>query len=137
VAAAAGPTTVLTRPDRAQGELDHLWPELLPGGRAVLFTIMAVTGGMDAAQVAVLDLPTGTRTILVRGGSHAHYVASGHLVYAAVGTRTTRGTAVPVIPTVATTGSGGVDAVVAGDGTLMSGKLVTSRRAVEQGQTVG
>ena len=69
VAAAGGPTTVLTRPDRAQGEADHLWPELLPGGRAVLFTITALTGGLDAAQVAVLDLQTGTRTILVRGGS--------------------------------------------------------------------
>ncbi len=83
VAAAGGPTTVLTRPDRAQGEADHLWPELLPGGRAVLFTITAQTGGLDAAQVAVLDLQTGTRTVLVRGGSHAHYVSSGHLVYAA------------------------------------------------------
>ena len=81
-----GPTTVLTRPDRAQGEADHLWPELLPGGRAVLFTITALTGGLDAAQVAVLDLQTGTRKILVRGGSHAHYVPSGHLVYAAAGT---------------------------------------------------
>ena len=77
VAAAGGPTTVLTRPDRAQGEADHLWPELLPGGRAVLFTITALTGGLDAAQVAVLDLQTGTRKILVRGGSHAHYVPSG------------------------------------------------------------
>ena len=74
VAAAGGPTTVLTRPDRAQGEADHLWPEMLPGGRAVLFTITALTGGLDAAQVAVLDLQTGTRKILVRGGSHAHYV---------------------------------------------------------------
>ena len=53
VAAAGGSPTVLTRPDRAQGELDHLWPELLPGGRAVLFTITALTGGLDAAQVAV------------------------------------------------------------------------------------
>src|SRR5207248_3723235 len=81
VAAAGGPTTVLTRPDRAQGEVDHLWPELLPGGRAVLFTITAVTGGMDAAQVAVLDLQTGARKVLVRGGSHAYYVPSGHLIY--------------------------------------------------------
>ena len=128
VAAAGGPTTVLTRPDRAQGEADHLWPELLPGGRAVLFTITAVTGGLDAAQVAVLDLQTGTRTVLVRGGSHAHYVPSGHLVYAAAGTLRavpfdlarleTRGTPVPVVPEVVTTACGGVDAVVAGDGTL-------------------
>ena len=119
---------MLTRPDRAQGEADHLWPELLPGGRAVLFTITALTGGLDAAQVAVLDLQTGTRTVLVRGGSHAHYVSSGHLVYAAAGTLRavpfdlarleTRGTPVPVVPEVVTTRTGGVDAVVAGDGTL-------------------
>jgi serine/threonine-protein kinase len=126
---AGGSTTVLTRPDLAQGEADHLWPELLPGGRAVLFTIRTVTGGLDAAQVAVLDLATGTRRVLVRGGSHAHYVPSGHLVYAADGalravpfdlaTLETRGTAVLVVRDVVTTGIGGVDAVVAGDGTLV------------------
>ena len=131
VAAAGGPTTVLTRPDRARGDADHLWPELLPGGRAVLFTIVPVTGGVDAAQVAVLDRQTGTQTVVVRGGSHAHYVGSGHLVYAAANTLRavafdpvtleTRGTPVPVVPEVVTTGGapgGGVDAVVAADGTL-------------------
>ena len=140
VAAAGGPTMVLTRIDRAVGELAHLWPELLPGGRAVLFTITAQTGGLDAAQVAVLDLQTGTRTVLVHGGSHAHYVPGGlgsptraereggHLVYAAAGTLRavpfdlanlkTRGTPVPVIADVVTTINGAVDAVVAGDGTL-------------------
>ena len=65
---------MLTRPNRARGESDHLWPEMLPGGQAVLFTITTVTGGLDAAQVAALDLATGTQKILVRGGSHAHYV---------------------------------------------------------------
>ena len=128
VSAAGGTPTVLTRPDRTQGEVDHLWPEMLPGGRAVLFTITAQTGGLDAAQVAVLDLGTGTRKVLVRGGSHAHYVSSGHLVYAAAGTLRaigfdparleTRGTAVPVVPQVVTTAVGALDAVVAGDGTL-------------------
>ncbi len=136
VSAAGGTPEVLTTPDRAQGEADHLWPELLPGGRAVLFTITAVTGGLDAAQVAVLDLETGARTVLVRGGSHAHYVSSpstssgpaGYLVYAAAGTLRavafdldrleTRGTPVPVVPEVVTAAQGGVDAVVAADGTL-------------------
>jgi len=135
-----GPPTVLTRPDRAQGEADHLWPEPLPGSRAVLFTITAVAGGLDAAQVAVLNLQTGMRTVVLRGGSHARYVPippgspagpgreSGHLVYAAAGALwmvpfdlarlQTRGTAVPVVPDVVTTELGGVDAVVAGDGTL-------------------
>src|SRR5262245_24961965 len=125
---ASGQTTILTRPDRSKGEADHVWPELLPDGRAVLFTITAVTGGFDAAQVAALDLQRGTRTILVRGASHAHYVPSGHLVYAAGGSlwavafdRTrleTRGPPVLAVRDVVTTTTGAVDAVVAGDGTL-------------------
>ena len=133
VAAGGGPVTVLTRPDGARGEADHLWPEMLPGGRAVLFTIIPTTPGVEEAQIAVLDLQTHTQKIVVRGGGHAHYVASGHLVYAAGGTLraiafdpvalTTRGTPVPVVPEVATTSGvlagGGVDAVVADDGTLV------------------
>ena len=93
-----------------------------------MFTITSLTGGLDAAQVAVLDLQTGARRILVRGGSHAHYVSSGHLVYAAAGTLRavpfdlarleTRGPSVTVVPDVVTTSNGGVDAVVAGNGTL-------------------
>jgi serine/threonine-protein kinase len=128
IAAAGGTPTVLTRADRAQGEVDHLWPEQLPGGRAVLFTITTMTGGLDAAQIAVLDLQTGEHTILVRGGTHAHYVPSGHLVYAAAGTLRavpfdlttleTRGTPVPVISDVVTTNSGAVNAAMAGNGTL-------------------
>jgi serine/threonine-protein kinase len=101
---------------------------MLPGGRAVLFTITSLTDGLEAAQVAALDLQTGMRKILVRGGSHAHYVSSGHLVYAAAGMLRavpfdlarleTRGTSVTVVPDVVTTIKGGVDAVVASDGTL-------------------
>jgi Tol biopolymer transport system component/tRNA A-37 threonylcarbamoyl transferase component Bud32 len=128
VPAAGGTPTVVTRPDRAQGELDHWWPKVLPGGRSVLFTIMARTGGPDAAQVAVLDLETTTYKVLVRGGSDAHYATTGHLVYGTSGTLRavafdlarleTRGMPVPVVPEVLTTSSGAVDAVVAADGIL-------------------
>jgi serine/threonine-protein kinase len=58
---------------------------MLPGGRAVLFTI-TTTGGNSQSQVAALDLSTGTSRVLVRGGSDAQYVAPGYLVYAAAGT---------------------------------------------------
>ena len=74
VSAAGGDLTVLTRPAKARGELNHIWPTMLPGGRAVLFTITATTGGLDAAQVAVLDLVTSTYKVLVPGGSDARYV---------------------------------------------------------------
>jgi hypothetical protein len=129
VSAAGGTPAILTRPDHARGEADHLWPEILPGGRAVLFTITAQTGGLDAAQVAVLDLRTNTPKILVRGGGHAHYVSSGHLVYTAAGTLRaipfdlnrleTRGTSAPVVPRLVTTPQGAGDFAVATDGTLV------------------
>ena len=63
-----------------------VWPHFLPGARAVLFTITSLSGGIDAAQVAVLDLRTGATKVLFRGGSQAQYVAGGYLVYAAAGT---------------------------------------------------
>jgi serine/threonine-protein kinase len=120
---------VLTRPDRAHGEADHLWPEILPAGRAVLFTITSQTGGLDSAQVAVRDLRTGAQKVLLRGGSHGHYVASGHLVYVAAGTLRaiafdpnrleTHGTAVPVLPRLSVTGNGAGDFAMAVDGTLI------------------
>ncbi len=131
VAAKGGPTTVLTWPDRAQGDGDHLRPEMLPGGRAVLFTIEAPGRG---GQVAMLDLQTGTRTVLVRGGSGAHYVPSGpgaptraeheggYLVYASAGTLwaapfdlaslSLRGKPVPVIDGPVAMSFSGADAAV-------------------------
>jgi serine/threonine-protein kinase len=64
----------------------------------------------------------------VRGGSHARYVPSGHLVYGAAGTLravafdpatlATRGTPVPVVSDVVVKSTGGVDAAMADDGTL-------------------
>jgi hypothetical protein len=129
VSAAGGTPEVLTRPDHAHGEGSHLWPEILPGGRALLFTITSQTGGLETAQVAVRDLRTGTQKVLLRGGSHGHYVASGHLVYVAAGTLraipfdlarlVTQGTAVPVLPRLATTSFGAGDFAVAADGTLV------------------
>ena len=129
IAVAGGEPTVLTRPNRAGGERDHLWPEILPGGQAVLFTITATTGGLDQAQIAVLDLRTGTQTVLIRGGSGARYVSSGHLVYAAAGTLhavafdlarlAVVGTPVKVLPEVLTRPGGDAGVAVAADGTLV------------------
>ncbi len=78
-----GEPTVLTRADAAQLEGDHLFPSVLPGGRAVLFTITARP--IENSQVAVLDLTSGRRKTLIRGGSQAEYVSTGHLVFASKG----------------------------------------------------
>ena len=140
IAATGGEPTVLTRPDRARGEDDHLWPEILPGGQAVLFTITATTGGRDQAQIAALDLQTGAQTVLIRGGRAARYVSSGHLVYAAAGRLhavafdlarlAVVGTPVMVQPEVPVPMNGGW--AVAADGTLafVSGGAATAERGL-------
>ena len=129
VSADGGAPVVLTRPDRALGEANHWWPELLPDGQAVLYTVTATTGGLDAASIAVLDLRSGRQTILLRAGSHAQYAPSGHLVYAAAGTLravgfdarglSLVGTPIPVVPQVLTTTAGAVEAELAREGTLV------------------
>ena len=86
VPAGGGEPTVLTKPETAKAEADHQWPFVLPGGRGVLFTIN-ITGRPAANnQIAVLDLKTGQKRILIHGGSHAEYVDTGHIVYAVAGT---------------------------------------------------
>jgi eukaryotic-like serine/threonine-protein kinase len=85
VASGGGSVTVLTRPDHARGELDHVQPTWLPGGRSVLFTILSARGGLDAANLAILDLATGATRTVLEGGYGARYVDSGHLVYVAAG----------------------------------------------------
>ncbi len=83
--AGGGESAVLTTPDAARGEIGHAWPEVLPGGEAVLFTVVHGPGA-ENMEVAVLDLTTMEQKILLAGGSQARYVATGHLVYGADGT---------------------------------------------------
>jgi serine/threonine-protein kinase len=90
VSANGGGLKVLTTPDTKNGEVTHRWPYFLPGARAVLYTIGG-NGSWDAAQIAVLDLKTGARRVLVKGGTVGRYVPTGHLVYA-------RGTTLFAVP---------------------------------------
>jgi Tol biopolymer transport system component len=85
VPARGGAVTVLTRPDHERGEADHVQPAWLPGGRRLLFTILATVGGLDAAKVAVLDIETGTWRTAIEGGFSARYVETGHILYGASG----------------------------------------------------
>src|SRR5262249_54478014 len=82
---AGGTPEPVARPDRAKGEQYYVWPEILPGGRAVLFSISTPSSGSDSTRIAVRDLTTGQTTVLIQGGSSAHYAPSDHLVYASAG----------------------------------------------------
>jgi len=127
--AGGGEPVMLTRPDPARGEADHYFPSILPGGRAVLFTIVPASGLADNAQIAVFDLKTRQTKTLIRGGSQALYVDTGHVVYAAAGTlRAVRfdlehlnvvGDPVPVVDQVRTLGTGAGLFSVSRTGTLV------------------
>src|SRR5579862_271163 len=65
----------------APGEITHRWPQVLPGGGAVLFTGSASASAQDNANIEVLSLKTGQVKILQHGGYYGRYLPSGHLVF--------------------------------------------------------
>lgn len=117
----------------AKGEFAAAFPQVLPGGKAMLFVSYA-TLSADKASVEVVTLADGRRKTRVPGGTSARYLptanGSGHLVYTNKETLfavpfdldclETRGTAVPVLDDVAYQApSGGAQFDVSRSGTLV------------------
>jgi Tol biopolymer transport system component len=86
VSANGGTPKPLTTLDAQKGELSHRLPQILPGGKAVLFTIEKAVFRWDDAQIVVRSLETGEQTTLIEGGADARWVSTGHIVYARQGT---------------------------------------------------
>jgi serine/threonine-protein kinase len=96
-------------------------PQLLPGGKAILF-VATTSLGVDTYTIEVVTLADRHRKIVVRGGHSPRYVptpnGAGHVIYANKATLfavpfdlerlETRGTAVPVLDDVAFEASTGV-----------------------------
>ena len=135
---AGGTPQAITKPGD-KGEVTHRWPQILPGGQAVLFTGHTTTGDYDNANVEVLSLKTGQWKVVQRGGYFGRYLATsngaGHLVYLHQGTLfavgfdldrlEVRGTHAPVLEDVAgNAAESGGQFDVARNGTLvyLSGK---------------
>ncbi len=77
VAAGGGVPESITTLDFDEQEIAHLWPEILPDGNAVLFT---VSSRSKPDRIDVLSLETRRRHSLLEG-SRLHYVANGILLY--------------------------------------------------------
>jgi serine/threonine-protein kinase len=80
-----GEVRSLTTLNASRNEIGHWFPSALPDGRHVLFTVWLKTTGLDDAEVALLDVRTGTYRILFKG-AEARYVAPGAIVYFRAGT---------------------------------------------------
>ena len=76
------PFTVL---DTTSGEIDHRWPDVLPDGKGVVFTVMFsgkyATTGKSPFAIAVADIPSGKHRVIVDDATYARYAASGDLLY--------------------------------------------------------
>ena len=57
-------------------------PQMLPGGKAILFSVKKLNDTWDEGAIVVHSFAGGTRKTVVDGGSAALYVPTGHLVYA-------------------------------------------------------
>jgi serine/threonine-protein kinase len=146
-----GEPQLLAKPRSEAGDGVFGVPHLLPGGRALLFTILPGDGVVNEpanARIAALDLRSSkpTPTVVVSGGSDPRFVASGHLVYLAGRTlrasafdpdRLTRvGPDVEVLPEVGFGTNVPIlgDFDIANDGTLVfstaAGTVVNSRKMV-------
>jgi serine/threonine-protein kinase len=84
VQAEGGGPRPLTTLDKERQERTHRWPQVLPGGEWVLFTV----GTLDSpeyyedSRIDIVSLRTGERREILRGASLARVTAGGHLVYA-------------------------------------------------------
>jgi serine/threonine-protein kinase len=103
-----GKPEVLVEVKNGEAAID---PETLPGGQAVMFTLLPPARGASdpsvGAQIVAQTLNTGERKTIIQEGIDAHYLDSGNIVFGSggslfsvpfdLGRREVRGGPVPVV----------------------------------------
>ena len=82
VPAVGGTPRQLTTIREAAVESFHIWPQVIDGGRRLLYTVLGPTQVWGDARIVIEDLETGERTTVVEQGTYGRYVPTGHIVYA-------------------------------------------------------
>jgi Tol biopolymer transport system component/tRNA A-37 threonylcarbamoyl transferase component Bud32 len=135
-----GPPELAVPFDTASGEIGHAWPDVLPGGRMLLFRSRRNTSVEDF-QIVAFDLERRTRHSLGKGlmarylapGLLAIVRADGVLTVARIDERdaTLSGAPVPVLDGIRTKLLGSLDVAVSRTGTLAYVRGVSSIPAVQ------
>jgi Tol biopolymer transport system component len=76
-----GKPTPLTTLDKSRGESSHRWPDVLPGGKWVIFTVGFEDAPYDEARIDAVSLATGERRVLVSNAGFARYLHEGRLLF--------------------------------------------------------
>ena len=79
VSSVGGPTEPLTT--LKNNEITHRFPQVLPGGGAVVYTASTEVNIAAGSSVVVQPLPSGKPIVVHRGAYFGRYLASGHIVY--------------------------------------------------------
>jgi eukaryotic-like serine/threonine-protein kinase len=140
------PTPVTTL---ASGEVSHQFPTLLPGDRAILYTVTygdpkAQSGAnfLRSTRVVTRSLESGEQRTLIEGASFARYLPSGEILYVKaeslfvapfdVQRLAVSGPPVAVSEDVAVSGDGAAVLAMASDGTLIYlPRSTTEQRSLE------
>ncbi len=85
VNAEGGEPRRLTTPDADEAWSSHRWPQVLPDGRHVIFTVWGGVGNWRRNQIGLLSLETAEWRVLLEGAGYARYSPTGHLVYGRLG----------------------------------------------------
>ena len=83
VPATGGAPTVATKLGDPKVERSHRWPQVLPDGKTVIFTVglTASPGDYDGSNIDAQRLDTGERRTILKGARMARYTSLGYLVY--------------------------------------------------------
>jgi serine/threonine protein kinase/Tol biopolymer transport system component len=76
-----GKPTPLTMLDSSRGEYSHRWPDVLPGGQWVIFTVGLEDATFDEGRIEAVSMQTGERRVLITNGGFARYASTGELLF--------------------------------------------------------
>ena len=126
------PTRVEKLPEGA------LWPQVLPGSRAVLFSAGATS--LRQRNIAAVSLTDHKTKTLIHGASYARYLPSGHLAFVDQGTLfaipfnldrlEVNGNRVPIMPDIALGLFGSADFDVSGTGQFICRRRLGGAKSV-------
>jgi Tol biopolymer transport system component len=86
VSSAGGAAEPLTTLNREAGEITQRWPQVLPGGKSVIFTSHTHGGNYEDADITAYSMSSGQTKVLLHKGYYPRYLPSGHLLYVHEGT---------------------------------------------------
>jgi Tol biopolymer transport system component len=138
VSAEGGTPEPVTRLDKEAGEIGHFWPEALPEGQGLLFTVWS--GAIQTAQVAAQAPGSESHVLLAPGtqprsaGPDNIVFCQGNALYAArldTGRLVLRGPPIPVVEAVEVNPSGAAQFTISSRGTLV---YVPAQQSVFEGR---